>query len=212
MTTALAGRIEGWRLTCTLAGLIAFGALAIVAAHDGDADGLRLAIRITARASFVLFGLAFTAAALARLLPGAWTRWQRRNRRYLGVSFAASHFVHLTLVVALARLDPALFAALTSPVTVISGAIAYLLIAAMTATSFDRTAAMIGPRAWRLLHTAGAYYIWLSFAVAFGRRAVHDPFYLPFAAAVVLVLAIRILGRVSARRLAAVPPVVQTAR
>ena len=38
-----------------------------------------------------------------------WTRWQRRNRRYHGVSFAVSHFIHLAALIALARLDQELF-------------------------------------------------------------------------------------------------------
>jgi methionine sulfoxide reductase heme-binding subunit len=88
-----------------------------------------------------------------------------------------------------------LFASLTNPVIIISGSIAYLFIAAMTATSFDRTAAMLGPGGWRLLHTIGGYYILLTFANALGRRAMQDRFYLPFAAIVVLVLAIRVFDR-----------------
>ena len=40
----------------------------------------------------------------------------------------------------------------------------------MTATSFDRTAAWLGPAQWRLLHLVGGWYIWMSFAVAIGKR------------------------------------------
>src|SRR5215510_7627635 len=83
--------LEGWRLTRVVACVILLSALAIVVWHQGDIEGIRLVIRLTARVSLVLFSLAFTAAALARSLPNVWTRWQRRNRRYLGVSFAFSH-------------------------------------------------------------------------------------------------------------------------
>ena len=108
-------------------------------------------------------------------------------------------------IIALVRLYPVLFASLTyrsdNPALgigiIISGSVVFLLIAAMAATSFDRTAAMIGPRAWRLLHTIGGYYILLTFANAFGRRAVHDTFYLPFAAIVVVVFAIRLFDRLT---------------
>jgi hypothetical protein len=51
-------------------------------------------------------------------------------------------------------------------------------------------AAVLGPRAWRLLHTIGAYYNLLTFAIAFGRRALRDPCYMPFAAAAALMLPI----------------------
>jgi methionine sulfoxide reductase heme-binding subunit len=187
--------LQGWRLTGVLGGVILLSALAVIVWYQGDVEGIRLVIRLTAKVSLALFSLAFTAAVLARSIPNAWTRWQRRNRRYLGVSFAISHGIHLIAVIALARLDPVLFASLTNPFIIISGSIVYLFIAAMTATSFDRTAAMLGPRAWRLLHTIGGYYILLTFANAFGRRAMQDSFYLPFAALAVLVLAIRVFDR-----------------
>lgn len=191
----LSSYLQGWQLTCVVAGVIVLSALAVVVWHQGDVEGVRLVLRLTARTSLVLFSLAFTAAAVARRLPNVWTRWQRRNRRYLGVSFAISHGVHLMAIIALVRLDPVLFASLTNPVIIISGSIVYLFIAAMAATSFDWTAAMIGPRAWCLLHTIGGYYILLTFANAFGRRVVHDGFYLPFTAIVVFVFAIRAFDR-----------------
>ena len=102
---------------------------------------MRMVIRFTARTSLVLFCLAFSAAALARLWPNAWTRWLRRNRRYLGVSFAASHAIHAVAIAAFAVMDPAGYAAATSITSYIFGGIGYAFIIAMTATSFDRTAA-----------------------------------------------------------------------
>lgn len=59
------------------------------------------------------------------------------------------------------------------------GGSAYLVIAALAATSFDRTAALIGPLAWRRLHLFGIWYIWLSFMVSFGKRAAFDTTYWP---------------------------------
>src|SRR5450631_4367404 len=90
---------EGWRLfavlTLTLIGLCIW----IAGMRQFEADGVRMVIRFTARTSLLLFCLAFSAAALARLYPNAWTRWQRRNRRYLGVTFAASHAIHAVAIV-----------------------------------------------------------------------------------------------------------------
>ena len=45
-----------------------------------------------------------------------------------------------------------------------------LFIAAMTATSFNRTVAWLGARRWRLLNLVGGWYVWVSFAVAVGKR------------------------------------------
>src|SRR5882757_10234366 len=120
--------------------------------------------------------------------------WQRRNRRYLGVSFAVSHFIHLAAIVGLAMLDRELFWKLTNTATIVLAGTAYLFIAAMTATSFDRTAAWLGPRKWRLLHLVGAWYIWISFAVAVGKRVPLDAFYWPMAALVVAAAIVRLLA------------------
>ena len=117
-----------------------------------EVDGVRMVIRFTARTSLLFFCLAFSAAALARLWPNGGTRWLRRNRRYLGVTFAASHAIHLFAIACFAVMDPAAYAAATSIASYIFGGIGYAFIIAMTATSFDRTAALMGARAWRMLH------------------------------------------------------------
>ena len=117
-----------------------------------EVDGVRMVIRFTARTSLLFFCLAFSAAALARLWPNAWTRWQRRNRRYLGVTFAASHAIHAIAIACFAVMDPAAYAAATSAASYIFGGIGYAFIIAMTATSFDRTATRARPA--RLAHAA----------------------------------------------------------
>lgn len=185
---------SGWWLTgwITLA-LAAMAVVAIRVAPD-PVEAVRLVLRLTARTSLLLFMLAFTASSLARLRPSPATRWLRRNRRYLGVGFACSHFIHAMAIIALARLDPGLFLELTNPVTYVAGGLAYLLIILMTVTSFDRTAAMIGPRAWMWLHTVGAWYIWMSFALNFGKRLAMNPMYWPAMAIIVLALLVRLLA------------------
>ena len=195
--------LQGWPLVGTVATLIALPCLAIVLAGGGQVDDLRLVIRITARTSLVLFCLAFTAAALARQWPGTATGWLRRNRRYVGVSFAASHGLHAIAIAAFALADPVRFNAQVPLATLIGGGLAYVLIAAMVATSFNSTAAMIGPRAWKILHTVASYYVWIVFFQGFAKRAVDDPFYLVFTAVVVAAMVIRWMPAITRRRAAA---------
>jgi sulfoxide reductase heme-binding subunit YedZ len=64
----------------------------------------------------------------------------------------------------------------------------------MTATSFDRTAAWLGPHKWRLLHLIGGWYIWISFAVAVGKRVPLDSFYWPMAVLVLAVAVVRLVA------------------
>lgn len=195
--------LNGWPLLGLLSAGLVVMTLAVVAAHQFDVDGVRMAIRATARTSFVLFTLAFSASALLALWPGAWTRWQRRNRRQLGLAFAVSHALHALAILAFARLDPVQFMAQTNPVTWVTGGIAYLFIAAMAATSFDRTAAWVGPLAWRVLHGVGGYYLLISFMFSNGKRIGISPFYGVPVAILAVVLLLRLLAR---RRQASLRP------
>ena len=62
----------------------------------------------------------------------------------------------------------------------------------MTLTSFKNTAAWLGDRGWKILHTVGMYYLWLAFIYTFGSRIQESVvIYLPF----VLLLAISMLLR-----------------
>ena len=52
--------MNGWRLVGTLSLLLSAMALWIVVSHGGNVEGVRLAIRATARTSLVLFALALS--------------------------------------------------------------------------------------------------------------------------------------------------------
>ncbi|MBR0799318.1 hypothetical protein JQ615_28420 [Bradyrhizobium jicamae] len=188
---------EGWRLFAVLALTLIALSIWIAGTRHFEVDGVRMVIRFTARTSLLLFCLAFSAAALARLRPNAWTRWHRRNRRYLGVTFAASHAIHAAAIVWFAKVDPAGFAQATSVASYIFGGIGYAFVIALTATSFDRTAAMLGMRAWRALHLTGGYYLLLQFTVSFGKRIPEMPLYVLFLIPLAAVLALRLIGMAS---------------
>src|SRR5438045_6930068 len=105
---------EGWRLFAVLALTLLALSVWIAAMRQFEVEGVRMVIRFTARTSLLFFCLAFSAAALTRLVPNAWTSWQRRNRRALGATFAASHGIHAVAILAFALMDPTGFAASTS--------------------------------------------------------------------------------------------------
>ena len=137
MTRRQQNWFEGWRLFGLLTLVLIALCVWIAGMRHFEVEGVRMAIRFTARTSLLFFCLAFSAAALARLWPNAFTRWQRRNRRQLGVTFAASHALHAAAIFAFAKMDPAAYAAATSLASYIFGGIGYAFILAMTATSFD---------------------------------------------------------------------------
>ena len=185
---------EGWRLFAVLTLILIGLSVWIAGMRQFEVDGVRMVIRFTARTSLLFFCLAFSAAALARLWPNAWTRWQRRNRRYLGVSFAASHGIHALAILTFAQMDPTGFAGATSAASYVFGGIGYAFIIAMTATSFDRSAAAIGPRAFRALHLTGGYYLLLQFMVSFGKRIPDMPLYALFLIPLAVVFALRMIA------------------
>jgi sulfoxide reductase heme-binding subunit YedZ len=196
-----ASLLNGWTLTGMLSLAVSLMAVGIAAAHQFDVEGMRAVIRATARTSLLFFCLAFSAAALHRLWPNDGTRWQRRNRRYLGVAFGVSHGVHAIAIVSLILVAPELFGSAASTDMLIFGGLGYAFIVAMVATSFDRTAAMLGPRAWRVLHWTSAHFIWLSFVVTLGKRTGANPAYWSFIAILLAVMALRLVAwrRSSAR-------------
>jgi len=161
--------LGGWPLVGWAAAVLAPMCALILALVGTGEEGLRMVIRATARTSLALFLLAFTASSARHFWQAPTTAWLLRNRRYLGVSFAVSHTVHLAAIVALATEVPGFGA---DPFTTIFGSLAYLVILAMTATSFDRSAAWLGRPHWKRLHTAGSYYLWLVFFVSFAPAAV----------------------------------------
>ncbi|HTY16666.1 MAG TPA: ferric reductase-like transmembrane domain-containing protein [Myxococcota bacterium] len=174
------GRFDGPRLVGWASLALAAMTLAVLAAAGTGVDGVRMLIRATARSSLVLFSLAFTASSLRQLARTPATAWLLRNRRYLGLSFAVSHALHLVGIVALAVRWPEEMAR-TSATTVIGGGIGYVFVAAMAATSNDRAVAALGRERWRLLHLAGSWLLWGIFASSYLPRAVRSPAYLPLA-------------------------------
>lgn len=193
--------LEGGRLLLlTSLLLLAASAVAFVV-HAEPVDGVRQMIRLTARTSLAFFLAAFIASAAMSLWPGRFTRWLRRNRRQLGLSFAFSHLIHLAAIVALATADPLLFDQLTNVATIAGGGLAYLFILALAATSSDRAVAWLGPRRWQRLHNIGLWAIWATFIVTFGKRVPAAPAY-----AIALLLLLAALGiRIAARRKRSAP-------
>jgi DMSO/TMAO reductase YedYZ heme-binding membrane subunit len=143
----------------------------LLARYGTGEEGARMLVRATARTSFALFLAAFLASPLHSFRDRAATRWLVRNRRYLGVSFALSHTVHGAAILALVRHTEGATDATTS----VAGGLAYLFLAAMVATSFDRSAAWLGPTAWRRLHRTGMYYLWFVFTFTYLGSVTHGP-------------------------------------
>jgi hypothetical protein len=122
--------------------------------------GTAIALRATARWSFLLFWPAYTGAALARLFGNHFTRIARRGRDF-GLAFGAAQLVHVGLVVWLFYQAPGS-----------NGGMAFFWIEIfctylLALLSLQKLQATLGPRLWRTLRTAAMEYIALVFAADF---------------------------------------------
>ncbi len=182
--------MKGWRITILVSlGLVALAAFQLGVWGTGE-EGIRVLVRSTARCSVVLFALAFSASALRSFWRGPTTKWLLANRRYLGVSYAASHALHAAALVALFGASTE-FAESLGAVTLVGGGIAYVFTFAMAATSSDAAVRALGTTNWRRLHLVGGWYIWIIFAQSYLPRAAMDPAYLPAGMIVLAVPALR---------------------
>lgn len=152
---------RGWGLTLRIAGILTLASLALFASAGVSEESVRAWIRATARVSIALFLMTFVARPLHQLARGAISSWLLANRRYLGVSAAYAQLLHGIAIAWLfrsfARYEPDL-------IGLIGGGLGFALYFAMALSSSDAAVAALGKRAWKALHTAGAYWIWFVFA------------------------------------------------
>jgi hypothetical protein len=152
----------------------------VLAVFGADKTGTVVALRVTARFSFLLFWLAYAGGGLAVLL-GPALRPLARHGRDFALAFAAAHLVHVGLIAWLCWIGatPAfgVFLFFVPPLGVL-----YIL-ALFSIPAWQKA---LGDTLWRVLRTVGMTYIAYAFAADFvtgplsgGARQV--VMYLPFA-------------------------------
>jgi hypothetical protein len=156
--------------------------------HGIDEQGMRMAIRATARTSTILFLSAFVASPLRKLWSTPLSAWLLKNRRYLGISMAVSHTYH-----AIALFGLWFVTAGAAPQLGLLGTFGYVLLIAMTVTSFKRPAAWLGKRGWKILHTTGMHFFWLGLLFEYSSNLPKSMLiYSPFVILLVLAMMLRL--------------------
>jgi len=185
-----------WILAATLVSLSV--ATAILVAGDAEREATRLALRATARVSFVYFILAFVASPLARLRPGPASQWLLRRRRAFGVAFGASMTVHVGCILRLYALYAPERPPMVTDADFLIGVPGLVLVALMTVTSLIAIRRRIPPAQWRRLHRVGIYAVWTIFFLCLvdsvGRKETAHPVlgYYAFVAVLLTAMGLRL--------------------
>ena len=168
-------KFQGWAITYWLSFSILLVVVLFLFIAGWYPSSILVAIRSTGRTSLILFS---------------------------GVSFAASHFIHLALIGAIALAFPEPFLKDQAPSQWIFGGLGYVFVALMALTSSDRAQQWMGMKKWKKLHLVGGYYIWFVFFITYIKHTKQDPtFYTPFLVFTGAVLVLRIVKHLHVGRI-----------
>jgi hypothetical protein len=147
---------------------------------EGPGERVSMALRATARWSFLLFWLASAGPALATLFGSRFLALAQRARDF-GLAFASAHLAHLGVVAWI--YSTSVVVPLRS--TLIFFGIAVFWTYLLAILSWNHLSARLNPRVWRMVRTVGVEYIafafWTDFAIhTFTGGIVNFLVYLPF--------------------------------
>ncbi|MGA7810760.1 hypothetical protein [Bradyrhizobium sp.] len=160
---------------------VALGLAALVLVALGPEErGTIAALQVSARFSFLLFWLTYSAGAMTTLFGPVFEPLKRRGRE-LGLAFASAHLVHIALVVWLTHIGHA-----PSRGVFVFFGIAVLWTYLLALFSIPRLQRELGAKGWWFLRVVGLNYIAYAFAKDFLQHPQFDSFrylagYLPFA-------------------------------
>jgi len=160
--------LQGWRLFWVLA--LTASVIELAAWHTIDwrsGSDIRLLIGFNWRLSAPYFLLAFSASALQRLFPCAFTRWLLANRRYFGLAFASVAAWQLATIVYLGTHFHAELADIHSDSFQYVEDLIFVMLILMSVTSFRPVNRHMRPTTWRRLHSTGIYLLGGLFTVNF---------------------------------------------
>ena len=165
-----------------LAFLVGLVIVFFIRAGAGPGERVAMALRATARWSFLLFWLASAGGALTTLFGSRFQALAQCARDF-GLAFASAHLVHLGVVAWIYFSSPDV----PPQSTLIFFGIAAIWTYVLAILSIKRLSAGLNPRVWRTVRTVGVEYISLAFLTDFARNPFQGGIldaanYLPFLA------------------------------
>ncbi|MEZ4952167.1 MAG: hypothetical protein R2825_01165 [Saprospiraceae bacterium] len=182
-----------WKLVQVIIGLaiLYFGQLFLF--NDFDETTTRQAIAMSARVSVILFSLAFVASSFHYFFKNSFSWWLRMNRKYIGISFAIMHLIHLVFLIVLQQYFHPVFN-IAKTISLLGGGLAYLFVVLMLLTSFPFFAKYLSPKQWSVLHTVGGYWIWYIFIRSYVRKVTFGGYdFIPIVLLLITVIIFRII-------------------
>src|SRR5579864_2726739 len=127
-------------------------------------DQLHLLLRVTARISTALFVPGFAGVALGKFSPAPAVQWLARNAQRFVLAFAASHTVHLGLIIYGAAAMPGFRAKLIVPI-IIGGSVGFAFVYIAALFALRRTLGHEPQGGAARLESVALYALWVIFAL-----------------------------------------------
>ncbi len=154
--------LNGWplfRLIVVPTSLVMLAGLLLVETWSGPEVSSLIQLSVRFAVPWLL--LAFAASSLQILFPGPLSLWLARNRKYVGLAFAAGMAWQALFILWMVLIYTDYY---VSEVYVlrdaIEGVVGYAFLIAMTITSFLPVRKHMTPGQWKLLHKSGMYFLW----------------------------------------------------
>lgn len=154
--------LNGWNLFwLTSVPVSSWIVLTMMRADLSSAAAVSSMIQLSVRCAVPLLYIAFAASSLQVVFPGLCTRWLLRNRKFIGLGFAAAMAWQLFFILWLVGIHTEYYVNDVYVLSdVIEGVVGYSLLFGMVLTSFRFGRSRLTARQWKVLHKSGIYWLW----------------------------------------------------
>lgn len=155
--------INGWNLFWLVTTAISAAMVAAMTQADlTSGPGVSSMIRLSVRCATPLLYVTFAASSLQQLFPAPFSQWLLRNRKYIGLCFAAAMAWQGFFILWMVTIHRSYYVEDVYVVRdAIEGTLGYLFLAAMTVTSFRCGRKHLSAGQWKWLHKISIYYLWM---------------------------------------------------
>jgi len=154
-----------WLITLPISTVMVFSMMGV---ELSSAPAVSSMIELSVRCAVPLLFVAFAASSVNVLFPGLFGRWILRNRKFIGLSFAAAMAWQLFFILWMITQYTEYYVGEVYALSdVIEGVGGYLLLIAMVLTSFKFGRKHLSAKQWKFLHKTGIYWLWIYAWIAY---------------------------------------------